>query len=603
MNMDEWRKLLAEATRQNTLDRARNCVGKNTVYKLGKGGMNPAKSLTMECDCSGFVAWAIGIPRELPPGSGKWLQTTTYWQGGEVVGITLFDPVNEGQVETGDIYVYPDMGSRQGHMGIISSVEGGKASKVIHCSSGNFRNHGDAILETNPAVFSQNCKSRIMRVDYTALRAYCNIAEPEDGSPEQPLVGVTLKCALLAGDATLQAVAAGNLILEPTGRPTGGCGPIQDALNRLATVTPSYAVDLGENQKERGYYGSKTATAIQNFQRDKELEVTGEVDAATLGSLDDALGTLSSIPPGGRIEEPGAGSIVDAPPVRCRITVQNRDYFGSIDNGEDFYIGKKVSYGSFYGLTNYFKKIGEVYRPEDYVAEHGYWAHFIYPTALCESNSHFNRVNTYDSARFTFGFFQFAAHTPNENFVKLFRSLLTIPAASSYFPDLLLVNDFICRRTSNGTVQLENQDSTEKLMNYLNPSLDEVEEIEAILAAKLIHWCNHDPEHRKIQVETAINKVRTGMQSYSRSYGLHGKSDKICLVIADIRHQGRAHSREIHHALDTGGNEEKAFLNLLDIGAHIYESRIQTLKQEIDRLTAEGILGCKRYNQTVADFQ
>jgi len=60
---------------------------------------------------------------------------------------------------------------------------------------------------------------------------------------------------------------------------------------------------------------------------------------------------------------------------------------------------------------------------------------FIEPTARCEGQS-FITLNTYDRARFTFGFAQFAAHEPDGDFVTWFRDMLGQSEASDYFPDL-----------------------------------------------------------------------------------------------------------------------------------------------------------------------
>lgn len=117
--MSSWRDELAVTSREQTLSRARSTIGKGVRYKLGKGGFNPSCKMASTCDCSGFISWAIGIPRELSPGSGNWLQTTTYWEGGGSAGAGLFDPIPENFAEPGDIIVYPDRGNKQGHMGIV----------------------------------------------------------------------------------------------------------------------------------------------------------------------------------------------------------------------------------------------------------------------------------------------------------------------------------------------------------------------------------------------------------------------------------------------------------------------------------------------------
>lgn len=294
--MRDWKELLKVANRGVMLTRARSCLGKNTRYKLGKGGINPVNPLTPECDCSGFVAWTIGIPRELPPRSGKWLQTTTYWEGGGAVGDSLFDLTTPAQAEPGDLYVYPDGGGKQGHMGIISEVQNGKPSKVIHCSKGNDTRYRDAIQETETAVFNSHPKTRIMQIDYAALRDLFDLPEPDldEGEVELPPSNVRLHHPLLAYDTTLQLVITGKLVLEPTGDHVGGCGALHDVLNHLATVNPRYHVDLGESQRYRGFYGPKTAEAIEHFQSDRGLVATGETDAATLMALDNALGMLGT---------------------------------------------------------------------------------------------------------------------------------------------------------------------------------------------------------------------------------------------------------------------------------------------------------------------
>jgi peptidoglycan hydrolase-like protein with peptidoglycan-binding domain len=173
-----WKDLLKKAGTARTIERAQRCLGRKTVYKLGAGGVDPTTpSLTKACDCSGFVAWAIGIPRELPPGSGKWLSTDQYWSGGGNVGHGLFNRVSVADALPGDLYVYPDSGGQQGHIGIIKVVRNGKPDKVIHCSSGGWKNYGEAVRETDCTVFANHPNSRIMRPDYGALRALFSLSQ------------------------------------------------------------------------------------------------------------------------------------------------------------------------------------------------------------------------------------------------------------------------------------------------------------------------------------------------------------------------------------------------------------------------------------------
>jgi len=593
--MKTWRDELAVASRERTLNRARQTTGKGVRYQLGKGGFDPSRKMTSQCDCSGFVAWAIGIPRELPPGSQNWLQTTSYWEGGGSAGAGLFDPVAESFAVPGDIIVYPDRGGKQGHMGIISAAESGRVTKVIHCSSGNDRDFNDAIQETAPDVFRRVAKTRIMRVDYPALRDLFDLPEPADGKEEAvdtPFVDNKLDHPLLVNDQTLQQVVQGLLILEATGQPVIGCRALHDALNRLAETNSRYRVELGPGNRWHGYYGSKTKRAIKNFQSDRGLPVTGETDAATLLHLDEALMALER-----RAPEP-----VILQSARVSVSSEGSSWFAALDLGSRFYVGRRVAYQGSFGLSNIYERNGPVYRPEDYEPELGHWAWMLCPTALAESLGFFNCLNTYDQARFTFGFYQMAAHTPDSNFVVLLRRLLELESASYYFPDLRVDNGRIVRVADQGREALETSESTEALMDYLNPSSSEVEEIEVIQSAKFIHWTTNDPACLRVQVSVAAQKLKNGMQSYAQRYGLNGMLDSICLMVADIRHQGRAKSSQIIAALDTGGDEQRALAQLLEIGAHAYPERIETLKTQIRKLMRDGVLGRRRYDAQRGEF-
>ena len=593
--MSSWRDELAVASRERTLSRARSSTGKGVRYKLGKGGFDPSRKMTVTCDCSGFVAWAIGIPRELPPGSGNWLQTTTYWEGGGSAGAGLFDLIPENFAEPGDIIVYPDRGNKQGHMGVVSALESGYVTKVIHCSTGNDRTFNDAIQETAPAVFRRIAKTRIMRVDYPALRDLFNLPEPEDGKDESvdiPFVDNTLDHPLLASDDTLQQVVRGMLILEATGQPVIGCRALHDGLNRLAKNNPRYRVELGPRNRWYGYYGNKTKQAIKNFQSDRKLPVTGETDATTLLHLDEALMSLEGPP-----SEPQT-----VKSAKVSVSSEGSNWFAQLDLGSRFFVGRRVRYLGRFGLTNIYTRNGPVYRPQDYESEFNHWAWMLYPTTLAESKGYFNCINTYDRARFTFGFYQMAAHTPNSNFVVLLRHLLELEGARYYFPELLVESGQIVRVVGEEHVPLETPETTQGLMDYLNPSESEVEVVEVIQSAKFIHWATNDKEHQRVQVEVAAQKLKDGMRSYARRYDLDGMLDSICLMVADIRHQGRAKSSEIIEALHTGGDEQRVLAQLLEIGAHSYPERIQTLKTQIRKLTRDGVLGRRRYNAQRNEF-
>lgn len=265
-------------------------------------------------------------------------------------------------------------------------------------------------------------------------------------------------------------------------------------------------------------------------------------------------------------------------------TVYNAQRINSTET--KFNIGNKTRYEGNCGLFNTTISAGQVYIPEDYVAKYGFWAYFIYPTAMAESSGSFKCLNTYDRAQFTFSFMQYGAHIPNGDFVKFFRKLLQLPNASEYFPKLVLSNNRIFYKTTNGTLSgLENDFTSQPLMEYLNPTLNDIENQELICAARFVHWATNDVNHRETQVETAIEMYKENIKVYHKRYGLDNVPANVCQMICDIRHQGRAKSDRIALALNTNGNYDKAYSNLCTIGNTNYQTRINTVRNTIKKLT------------------
>jgi hypothetical protein len=282
----------------------------------------------------------------------------------------------------------------------------------------------------------------------------------------------------------------------------------------------------------------------------------------------------------------------------------NQRYSASVDHGPRFPVGRSASYQGMIGITNDGQGSGAQYDPANYPNE-GHWAPFILPTAVCESAGYMTNINTYDSARFTFGFFQFAAHVPDGDFVRFFRRLLDLPSGKDYFPDLVVQNGRVFRETETGPKQLESAQSTNGLMDYLNPSSSSVENIEVINAAKFVDGANQFSEQRALQADEAINTAKQIMKVSGQRYALDGMIDKVCLVIMDIRHQGRGGrgaSQAIINALQAGNTEDTKFNNLLRIGATQFADRIRTLKIQIQKLLTASVLGTKRYQAARNDF-
>ncbi|WP_264564950.1 hypothetical protein [Flavobacterium sp. N3904] len=290
--------------------------------------------------------------------------------------------------------------------------------------------------------------------------------------------------------------------------------------------------------------------------------------------------------------------------ITSTITPKGRTTYNAqrLNSNEDkFNIGSKTLYDGNFGLFNTSVTTGQVYNPEDYVAKYGFWAYFIYPTAMAESSGSFKCLNTYDRAQFTFSFMQYGAHVPNGDFVKFFRKLLQLPNASEYFPKLVLSNNRIFYKSNETLSPLENDSSSQALMDYLNPTLNDIENQELISAARFVHWATNDPNHRETQVATAIAMYKENMKAYHQRYGLDHAPANVCQMICDIRHQGRAKSDRIALALNTNGDYNKAFLNLCIIGDTNYQTRINTVRSTIKKLTDMGKFSLK-YNATTGEF-
>lgn len=143
--------------------RARACLGKRCRYRLGAGGVNPRALVpwneSLECDCSGFALWALGLSRAL------WYDTTRIAHEAREGAERLFIAVPMGLVEPGDLLVYGDRRGadaveHQGHVGVVTVVAQSGAPPgpvfVVHCSSGNWKRYGDAIYETGPEAWMKD---------------------------------------------------------------------------------------------------------------------------------------------------------------------------------------------------------------------------------------------------------------------------------------------------------------------------------------------------------------------------------------------------------------------------------------------------------------
>lgn len=161
---------LSETRLKDRVRRARTAVGRGTRYGLGKGGMHPhlpRPAFNDRCDCSGFVAWCLGISR-YQADKGKpwstairWIETTAIYndaKGKRLLFTQIPEPV------PGCLVVYPDR-IGQGHVAIVAtcSIVGGKVKQlgIIDCSS---RGKREAINERDGMFFLSMTKRGIFCV-------------------------------------------------------------------------------------------------------------------------------------------------------------------------------------------------------------------------------------------------------------------------------------------------------------------------------------------------------------------------------------------------------------------------------------------------------
>jgi hypothetical protein len=291
--------------------------------------------------------------------------------------------------------------------------------------------------------------------------------------------------------------------------------------------------------------------------------------------------------------------------VPIEIEQSGNHFFGKI-GAEKFYVATKTA--SFNGglFQPGSKKNGPTFMASDWADDVGHWANLLELTGHCESENFFNILNTYDRARFTFGFYQLAAHTPDDNLVLFLRDCTKLTAAASYVPELTLVGGKLHLVTGSATKSLEGtktiagEKQLRDLMTLLNPTQPAIEPQELSYAARFVHWSNSDPELRALQVTVAArileNKV---VNRYDAKVGLDGRPDTQVAVVADILHQGRAKFVKIKSAL-ASTNPLDALIDINDKPA--YEERQKQVREKLEKMVKAKRLGKMRYSRAEADF-
>jgi hypothetical protein len=141
------------------------------VAGLAQSGLTLAELPQQACDCSGFVCWALGVPRDGAAVPGGWIGTDAVYA--DAMGPQrLFKSVEKAA--PGVLVVFPKPQGQgpegpPGHIGIVTEVAAdGRVARVLHCAPDNFllapqdglpRN---AIAETGPAHFDADARTRFV---------------------------------------------------------------------------------------------------------------------------------------------------------------------------------------------------------------------------------------------------------------------------------------------------------------------------------------------------------------------------------------------------------------------------------------------------------
>jgi peptidoglycan hydrolase-like protein with peptidoglycan-binding domain len=373
-------------------------------------------------------------------------------------------------------------------------------------------------------------------------------------------------------------------------------------------------------------FGFNTLQALLNFQRSAigpqaADGIVGKMTADALGvQLPDLPtsggGALPVFMPAGMAGEeevlrgpPAAEVVTTTEPLEFEVTHTDdggkRRYYAEAE-GNKIFVGRRVTYGSNFGLTNIYdlgQTPGGIYDNTAAAAAHGAWAHFIWPTAIGESKGYFACINSYDRARFTIGFSQLAAHTPDENLIILFRRLLERDDAKRYFPDLLLVNGKVHQRiSSTETKDLEKVTDGElrRFMSYLNPDLSQVDNAEVVAGARLITGMIEKPEHRDLQVALTIEIAKKkAARAADNGVPIKGRKLRYAMWVFDCLHQGRAKYTQLKAAVLSSSPEAE----LMKFGWPTHKERINAVKASMDKLVSDGTLDIDGLKFGEGDFE
>lgn len=136
-----------------------------TIYTLGSGGYGWFQDdFDAECDCSGFIAFCLGLSRK--PSTAFMAKGTKWWFSTDSMVLAAKEGVFFREVEKGTpgcLAAYPDYKSRgelrQGHTAYITDWRG-TVPWGYDCSSSQSRKTGDAVKLRSLSFFTRHRAAR-----------------------------------------------------------------------------------------------------------------------------------------------------------------------------------------------------------------------------------------------------------------------------------------------------------------------------------------------------------------------------------------------------------------------------------------------------------
>lgn len=403
---------------------------------------------------------------------------------------------------------------------------------------------------------------------------------------------------------------------------------------KIVFVTDKSNVDLNAHTMRnvpKKHVGIFSDGQIYHYSNSQDI-VIRQTPAAFLSRFQNFYGGnqglfFGTFPPESRVPETESGDAPSenvvmnfaptgaVPTIRKVVASGKTDYFATLPGVAEYYVARATKYLSRRGLMQPGSKLyGPRYTAAAFAEEYGTVAGMLAAISAGESTGYFNRLNTYDRAAFTFGFFQLAAHTPKDNLILLFRRAAGENAAfQSLFPDLKLVDGILHRDLGTHTVSLEKEYprpghptelNLKDFMSYLNPDGMNVDDTELSTSARITHLANTDDEFNGLQVNVAAQITMKKLRNiYSPWYNLDGVSDLICTAIADIHHQARGTKTQVKNALSSSNTVAGKVSALCKVGEGDYPERCATLKQALAKAKADGHLGISVFDKASGLFK